>query len=52
MSEWKMNDKQLNSLIKYVQEKSLTQKPDAYEKGAKKWMEKNRGLVDSWIEEK
>ncbi|UAL54048.1 hypothetical protein LIT32_09765 [Bacillus sp. CMF21] len=25
MSEWKMNDKLLNSLIKYVQEESLTQ---------------------------
>lgn len=52
MSEWKMNDKQLNSLIKYVQEESLTQEPDAYEKGAEKWIKRNRDLVDSWIEEK
>jgi glycine betaine/proline transport system substrate-binding protein len=47
-----LNNKQLNSLIKYVQEESLPQEPDAFEKGAKKWMDKNRGLVDSWIEEK
>ncbi|MGX1194169.1 glycine betaine ABC transporter substrate-binding protein [Metabacillus sp. SLBN-84] len=51
MSEWEMNDEQLNSLIKEVQEESLTQEPDAYEKGARKWIEKNRELVDSWTDE-
>ncbi|MFC0270783.1 glycine betaine ABC transporter substrate-binding protein [Metabacillus herbersteinensis] len=43
MNTWEMNDDQLSSLIKYVDEASNP------EDGAKKWIDENRELVDSWM---
>ncbi|MBD1381353.1 glycine betaine ABC transporter substrate-binding protein [Metabacillus arenae] len=44
MNTWQMDKEQLGTLIKEVE------KASSPEEGAKKWVEENRDLVDSWVE--
>ncbi|MGD7010030.1 glycine betaine ABC transporter substrate-binding protein [Metabacillus sp. 84] len=50
MNNWELNDDQMSELIKYVN--AAAQSEDGYypERGAKKWIEDNRDLTDSWFE--
>ncbi|AZB42657.1 glycine betaine ABC transporter substrate-binding protein [Bacillus sp. FJAT-42376] len=52
MDNWELTDDQMSELIKYVNDAAESDEGYYPERGAKKWVEKNRELTDSWFEEK